>query len=275
MNTVKMMLLLSSVLTTLCYSDNLDGSNHAKGHEGINPGSYSKTNPFWTNNPEIFGDNREKAHVTKMSFNTIEEALNNPNYTDFKNSKNFKSLNGDWKFKLVDHPDQDLKDFYKTSYNTNNWKTIPVPSSWQLHGYDQIRYNDTAYPWEYQKTPINHPDTPKDYNPIGYYKREFNMDKNWGGREVYISFQGVESAYYLYVNGEYVGYSEDSFTGHDFDITKFLKEGSNEIAVKVYRWSDGSWLESQDMIKLSGIFRDVFLYSTPKYKGLYSCNRFR
>lgn len=264
MNTIKMMLLLSSVLTTLCYSDNLDGSNHAKGHEGINPGSYSKNNPFWTNNPEIFGDNREKAHVTKISFNTVEEALSNPNYADFKNSKNFKSLNGDWKFKLVDHPDQDLKDFYKNSYNTKDWKTIPVPSSWQLHGYDQIRYNDTAYPWEYQKTPINHPDTPKDYNPIGYYKREFNIDKNWDGREVYISFQGVESAYYLYVNGEYVGYSEDSFTGHDFDITKFLKEGSNEIAVKVYRWSDGSWLESQDMIKLSGIFRDVFLYSTPK-----------
>ena len=264
MNTLKMMLVLSSVLTTLCYSDNLDGSNHAKGHEGINPGSYSKSNPFWTNNPEIFGDNREKAHVTKMSFNTIEEALNNPNYADFKNSKNFKSLNGDWKFKLVDHPSQDLTDFYKTTYNTKDWKTIPVPSSWQLHGYDQIRYNDTAYPWEYQKTPINHPDTPKDYNPIGYYKREFEVDKNWDGREVYVSFQGVESAYYLYINGEYVGYSEDSFTGHDFDITKYLKKGKNDIAVKVYRWSDGSWLESQDMIKLSGIFRDVFLYSTPK-----------
>ncbi|MEG0135733.1 MAG: glycoside hydrolase family 2 TIM barrel-domain containing protein [Cetobacterium sp.] len=257
-------LLLCSAISILSYSNNLDGSNHASGHEGIKQGTYSKENPFWTNNPEVFGHNREKAHVTKMSFNTVEEALKNPNYSNYKNSKNFKSLNGDWKFNLVDHPDQDLKDFYKSDYDTSKWKKIPVPSSWQLHGYDQIRYNDTAYPWEYQKTGINHPDTPKDYNPIGYYKREFNVGNEWDGRATYISFQGVESAYYVYVNGEYVGYSEDSFTGHDFDITKYLKKGKNEIAVKVHRWSDGSWLESQDMIKLSGIFRDVFLYSTPK-----------
>ena len=90
------------------------------------------------------------------------------------------------------------------------------------------------------------------------------LPKDWDGREVFISFQGVESAYYLYVNGQYAGYSEDSFVGHDFNITPYLKAGKNEISVKVYRWSDGSWLESQDMIKLSGIFRDVFVYSTPK-----------
>ncbi|MGL6113932.1 MAG: glycoside hydrolase family 2 TIM barrel-domain containing protein [Cetobacterium sp.] len=256
--------LLCLLSSGFLYGNNLDGSNHKQGHGNIAPGTYSKDNPFWTNNPETFGDNREKAHVTKMSFNTIEEALVNPNYRDYKNSKNYKSLNGEWKFKLVDHPDQDIKDFYKSNYDVSKWANIPVPSSWQLHGYDQMRYNDTAYPWEYQKTEINHPDTPKDYNPIGYYKKEFVMDDKWNGREVYISFQGVESAYYLYINGEYVGYSEDSFTGHDFDITKYLKPGKNTVAVKVYRWSDGSWLESQDMIKLSGIFRDVFLYSTPK-----------
>lgn len=257
-------LLLCLAISSLSFSNDLDGSNHAKGHENIKPGTYSKENPFWTNNPEIFQDNREKAHVTKMSFDTVEEALKNPNYRDYKNSKNFKSLNGDWKFNIVNHPNEDLKDFYKTTYDTSKWKKIPVPSSWQLHGYDQIRYNDTAYPWEYQKTGINHPDTPKDYNPIGYYKREFTVDKNWNGKEIFASFQGVESAYYLYINGEYVGYSEDTFVGHDFDITKYLKPGKNEIAVKVHRWSDGSWLESQDMIKLSGIFRDVFLYTTPK-----------
>ncbi|MGL4672994.1 sugar-binding domain-containing protein, partial [Cetobacterium sp.] len=264
MTKLKLLLTIYTSIVTISYSNNLDGSNHAKGHEGINPGSFSKSNPFWTNNPEIFSDKREPHHVTKISFNTIEEALNNPNYSDYKNSKNFKSLNGDWKFNIVEHPEKDLKDFYKLSYDSSNWKTIPVPSSWQLHGYDQIRYNDTAYPWEYQKTAINHPDTPKDYNPIGYYKKEFDIDNSWDQREIYISFQGVESAYYLYINGEYVGYSEDSFTGHDFNISKFLKKGKNEVAVKVYRWSDGSWLESQDMIKLSGIFRDVFLYSSPK-----------
>ena len=257
-------LLFCSIFSTLAFTNNLDGSNHGKGHEGIKPGSYSKDNPFWTNNPETFQDNREKAHVTKMSFNSIEEALKNPNYRDYKNSKNFKSLNGEWKFTLVSHPKDDIVEFYKTDFDTSNWKKLPVPSSWQLHGYDQIRYNDTAYPWEYQKTPINYPDTPKDYNPIGYYKREFELNSDWDGRAIYVSFQGVESAYYLYINGNYVGYSEDSFVGHDFDISKYLKKGKNEIAVKVYRWSDGSWLESQDMIKLSGIFRDVFLYSTPK-----------
>ena len=133
-----------------------------------------------------------------------------------------------------------------------------------MHGYDQPRYNDTAYPWEYQDNIPEPPDVPTDYNPIGYYKKKFTIPEGWDNKEVFVSFQGVESAYYLYINGEYVGYSEDSFTGHDFNIGKFLKEGENEISVKVHRWSDGSWLESQDMIKLSGIFRDVFLYSTPK-----------
>lgn len=219
---------------------------------------------FWASNPEKFEDNREKAHSTMMPFNTIEEALNNPNYSDYSNSTNYQTLNGDWKFNIVDKPFQDIKDFYKSDYDISGWDTISVPSSWQLHGYDQPRYNDTAYPWEYQETQPNPPDVPTDYNPIGYYKKSFTIPEGWTDREIFVSFQGVESAYYLYINGEYVGYSEDSFTGHDFNIGKHLKEGENEIAVKVHRWSDGSWLESQDMIKISGIFRDVFLYSTPK-----------
>ena len=252
------------LLSCIAVANELDGSNHATGNRSNETAVASLDNPFWTGNPETFADKRERMHSTMMSFNTIEEALKNPNYSDYKNSKNFLSLNGEWKFKLVDHPDKDIKDFYKEDFDDSKWKKIPVPSSWQLHGYDQPRYNDTAYPWEYQKTAINHPDTPKDYNPIGYYKREMELPKDWDGREVFISFQGVESAYYLYVNGQYAGYSEDSFVGHDFNITPYLKAGKNEISVKVYRWSDGSWLESQDMIKLSGIFRDVFVYSTPK-----------
>ncbi|MGG5461258.1 glycoside hydrolase family 2 TIM barrel-domain containing protein [Clostridium sp. B9] len=219
---------------------------------------------FWANNPEKFHDNREEAHATLMPFNTVEEALNNPNYSDYENSSNYMTLNGEWKFNIVDTYDKDIKDFYKSDFDDSSWDTIPVPSSWQLHGYDQPRYNDTAYPWEYQENLPEPPNVPTDYNPIGYYKKTFTMPEGWDGREVFISFQGVESAYYLYVNGEYVGYSEDSFTGHDFNIGEYLKDGENEISVKVHRWSDGSWLESQDMIKLSGIFRDVFLYSTPK-----------
>ncbi|MGY0394259.1 glycoside hydrolase family 2 TIM barrel-domain containing protein [Fusobacterium sp. SYSU M8A802] len=252
------------LMSCILVANELDGSNHATGNRTNKTAVASLDNPFWTGNPETFADKRERMHSTMMSFDTVKEALENPNYVDFKNSKNFMSLNGEWKFNIVSHPDQDIKDFYKEGFDDSKWKKIPVPSSWQLHGYDQPRYNDTAYPWEYQKTAINHPDTPKDYNPIGYYKRDMELPKNWDGREVFISFQGVESAYYVYVNGQYAGYSEDSFVGHDFNITPYLKAGKNEIAVKVYRWSDGSWLESQDMIKLSGIFRDVFVYSTPK-----------
>ncbi|MPQ44254.1 glycoside hydrolase family 2 TIM barrel-domain containing protein [Clostridium tarantellae] len=223
-----------------------------------------ENNPFWSGNPEKFEDNREKMHSTLMPFNTVEEALNNPNYVDYKNSSNFLSLNGDWKFNIVNTPAEDIENFYETDFDTSNWDTIPVPSSWQLHGYDQPRYNDTAYPWEYQKNLPEPPYTPEEYNPIGYYKTTFTIPENWDGRETFVSFQGVESAYYVYINGEYVGYSEDTFVGHDFNISKYLKPGENEISVKVHRWSDGSWLEAQDMIKLSGIFRDVFLYSTPK-----------
>jgi beta-galactosidase len=250
---------LAATLCTGILLNNVDRSILADVMDQTNNGT-----EFWASNPEKFEDNRERAHATIMPYDTIEEALNNPNYSDYSNSTNYQTLNGDWKFNIVDRPSQDIKDFYKTDYDTSGWNTLAVPSSWQLHGYDQPRYNDTAYPWEYQATNPNPPDVPTDYNPIGYYKRTFTIPKGWNDREVFVSFQGVESAYYLYINGEYVGYSEDTFTGHDFNIAKYLKEGENEIAVKVHRWSDGSWLESQDMIKLSGIFRDVFLYSTPK-----------
>lgn len=250
---------LAATLCTGILLNNIDARVLANVMDKTNDGT-----EFWASNPEKFEDNREKAHATLMPFNTVQEALDNTNYSQYSNSENYQTLNGDWKFNIVNKPTEDIKDFYKTDYDTSKWNTIPVPSSWQLHGYDQPRYNDTAYPWEYQSTIPEPPDVPTDYNPIGYYKRTFTVPSNWDGREVFISFQGVESAYYLYINGEYVGYSEDSFTGHDFNIAKYLKEGENEIAVKVHRWSDGSWLESQDMIKISGIFRDVFLYSTPK-----------
>ena len=139
------------LLSCIAVANELDGSNHATGNRSKETAVASLDNPFWTGNPETFADKRERMHSTMMSFNTIEEALKNPNYSDYKNSKNFLSLNGEWKFKLVDHPDKDIKDFYKEDFDDSKWKKIPVPSSWQLHGYDQPRYNDTAYPWEYQK----------------------------------------------------------------------------------------------------------------------------
>lgn len=130
---------------------------------------------FGANNPEKFEDNREEAHSTLMPFGSIQDALNNPNYSDYSKSENYMALNGEWKFNLVDTYDKDIKDFYKTDFDSSCWDIIPVPSSWQLHGYDQPRYNDTAYPWEYQENIPEPPEVPTDYNPIGYYKKQKHL----------------------------------------------------------------------------------------------------
>ncbi|MCB9249456.1 MAG: DUF4981 domain-containing protein [Ignavibacteriales bacterium] len=145
----------------------------------------------------------------------------------------------------------------------SSWNTIDVPSSWQLKGYDYPIYTNITYPWTGKENP-DPPFAPVEYNPVGFYRTSFSIPQNWNNREVLISFQGVESAFYVWINGKEVGYSEDSFTPAEFNITKFLGKGENTIAVQVHRWSDASWLEDQDFIRLSGIFRDVYLYSIPK-----------
>ncbi|WP_370621935.1 glycoside hydrolase family 2 TIM barrel-domain containing protein [Bacillus sp. JCM 19034] len=139
---------------------------------------------------------------------------------------------------------------------------INVPGHWQLQGYDYPHYTNVRYPWE-GKEDIKPPFAPTEYNPVGQYIRTFTVPKQWRDQPVYISFQGVESAFYVWVNGELVGYSEDTFTPAEFDLTPYLQEGENKLAVEVYRWCDASWLEDQDFWRLSGIFRDVYLYSTP------------
>src|SRR5699024_4388509 len=173
------------------------------------------------------------------------------------------TLNGEWQFNWAKNPEQRPKDFYQEGYDVSGWDTIEVPSSWQLKGYGHPIYTNVTYPW----TGVENPEPPKaptKHNPVGSYKKEFTVPKDWNGDPVYVSFQGVESAFYLWVNGEKVGYSEDSFTPAEFDISDYIKrDGKNTISVEVYRWSDGSWLEDQDMVRLSGIFRDVYLYSTP------------
>lgn len=213
----------------------------------------------WNNNPEIFQVNREPAHATLMPYDTVERALEGKR----ENSPFYQSLNGEWKFHWSENPASRPVDFYETDYDDSSWDTITVPSSWQLEGYDYPIYTNITYPWTGYENP-SPPQAPTVYNPVGSYRQTFTVPKNWDGRQVFISFQGVESAFYLWVNGEKVGYSEDSFTPAEFDITEYVQEGDNTLAVEVYRWSDGSWLEDQDFIRLSGIFRDVYLYSTPK-----------
>lgn len=214
--------------------------------------------PEWNNNPEIFQLNRMEAHATLMPYHTVEEALRGDRYA----SKYYMSLNGSWKFSFADNPEKRIKNFYEKEYDCSTWKEIQVPGHWQLQGYDYPQYTNVRYPWE-GKEDIKPPFAPTQYNPVGSYIRIFTIPENWKGHPVYVSFQGVDSAFYVWLNGEFVGYSEDSFTPAEFDLTPYLVEGENKLAVEVYRWSDASWLEDQDFWRMSGIFREVYLYATP------------
>ncbi|WP_139903692.1 glycoside hydrolase family 2 TIM barrel-domain containing protein [Clostridium thermarum] len=216
--------------------------------------------PEWNNNPEIYEINRMEAHATLIPYNTIEEALEGRREL----SNYYKLLNGRWKFRFAESPSTREVDFYRDSYHCEQWDEINVPGHWQLQGYDYPQYTNITYPWE-GKEDIKPPFAPVKYNPVGQYVTYFSVPDQWKKQPVYISFQGVESAFYVWVNGDFVGYSEDTFDPAEFDITPYLREGSNKLAVEVYRWCDASWLEDQDFWRLSGIFRDVYLYSTPQY----------
>ncbi len=214
----------------------------------------------WDGNPKTYTVNTLKPHATSMPYSTLEEALQ----ANRKSSEWYMTLCGTWKFFHVDKPSQRNDQFFKSGYDVSKWDNITVPSSWQLLGYDHPIYSNVIYPWaasDYIKAPA----APKNFNPVGHYKRTFKVPANWGGKRIRLHFEGVESAYYVWINGKYVGYSENSFTDHEFDVTNLLNtSGENDIAVQVFRWCDGSWLEDQDFIRLSGIYRDVYLYATPK-----------
>ncbi len=205
--------------------------------------------PDWEN-CQIFGINKEPAHCTMQVFGNAQNALANQYY---------KSLNGNWKFNWVPRPAERPVDFYKPNYDCSKWKTIPVPSNWQMLGYGIPIYTNVTYPF-----PKNPPYIAHNNNTVGSYRHKFTIPDNWNGREIFLHFDGVESAFYLWINGKKVGYSQGSRTPAEFDITKYLKPGQNLLAAEVYRWSDGSYLEDQDFWRLSGIFRDVYLFATPK-----------
>ena len=216
----------------------------------------SKINLEWLENPEIFKVNRLDAKSDHKYYKNIEELKSDK--TSLK-----KSLNGSWKFSYSSNLDGIIEDFYKVDYNVENWNNIIVPGHIQLQGYDKPHYVNTMYPWDGHEE-IVPPAIPKLYNPVGSYVTEFEVPKEWGKQPVYISFQGVETAFYLWLNGEFVGYSEDSFTPSEFDISKYCVDGKNKLAVMVVKFSTGSWLEDQDFWRFSGIFRDVYLYTIPK-----------
>ncbi|WP_340114832.1 glycoside hydrolase family 2 TIM barrel-domain containing protein [Maribellus mangrovi] len=213
----------------------------------------------WNNNPAVFQVNRLSAHATLVPYITLANALQ----CDLKVSENYFSLNGQWKFNLVNKPDLRPQDFYEVSFSDQSWDSIWVPSNWQLQGFDYPIYTNVTYPWNGYEN-ISPPAAPTVYNPVGSYRRIFNLPASWESKECILHFDGVESAYYVWINGNYIGYSENSYSPAEFDISSHLTSGSNTIAVQVFRWSDGSWLEDQDFIRLSGIFRDVYIYKIPQ-----------
>ena len=205
-------------------------------------------------NPEMFQQNRESAHVTLVPYADAGMAQSGSR----KDSPFYYTLNGAWKFNWVKAPAERPVDFYRPDYDVSGWDEIPVPANWQLEGYGIPYYVNIQHPF-----PANPPFIPNDNNPVGSYRRDFTIPADWDGRRVFLVFEGVKSAFYCWVNGQKVGYSQDSMTPAEFDITPYLRPGANTIAAEVYRWSDGSYVEDQDFWRLSGIFRDVYLFSTP------------
>ena len=216
-------------------------------------------------NPQVNEMNREPMHAYFTPYTNEANALKQhalPADVRFNVNPATErriSLDGTWQFLFSKNNELCPKDFYKPGYAPRKWSKIEVPGSWELQGFDAPIYTDTRYPF-----PANPPYVPTDYNPVGAYLRDFNVPAGWEGMDIFLDFEGVESAYYVWVNGELAGYAEDSRLPSHFNITKLLKKGKNKLAVKVFRYSDGSYLEGQDYWKYSGIERSVYLYARPQ-----------
>jgi len=206
-------------------------------------------------NPQVVGRNKQPAHATLLPYADLTTAMTG----ERNSSPYFQLLNGDWQFHFVPTPAAAPEDFHRPDFDARGWDIIPVPSNWQMLGYGIPRYLAADYAFDKN----NPPHVQEDTNETGSYRTTFTVPEDWQGRQVFIVFDGVDSAFYLWVNGEQVGYSQDSRLPAEFDITPYIHVGENSLALRVYRWSDGSFLEDQDMWFLSGIFRDVYLFSTP------------
>ena len=215
-------------------------------------------------NTAVNSRNREPARAYSMPLASADAALTDA----LEPATPYRiSLNGTWKISWCGNPALRPLDFWKTDFDDSNWFTIDVPSCVEMRGFGSPGYVNVRYPHANKWPRILNRDTEKpDYNPVSSYRRTFAVPKDWAGRDVFIRFDGVYSAYYVWVNGQMVGYAEDSKLPSEFNITKYLKDGENQLAVEVYRWCDGSYLEDQDMFRYSGIYRDVSLFATPKVR---------
>ena len=221
-----------------------------------------------------FGENKEVGHATYTPYGSEKDMLSDTAFYHtpwvYTQSKSALLLNGDWHFYLVSNPDLRPADFYKMDYDVSSWATIPVPSNWEMHGYDRPIYCNVEYP--HSNTPpfiqaregFNDNGVNYGVNPVGSYVRMFDLPEGWDQNRTFIHFGGIYSAAFVYLNGNYVGYTQGANNVAEFDLSKYLRKGTNKLAVQVFRWSDGSYLECQDMFRMSGIFRDVYLYNVPK-----------
>ena len=208
-------------------------------------------------NPNVNQINRLDAHATFYSYETENLAINNiPQKSEY-----YKTLNGNWKFNWVAKPSEAVKSFEKVDFNAAEWKNIDVPSNWEMRGYGTPIYTNSTYPFFSDFPFINHHD-----NPVGHYIKSFTIDDTWTEKDIILHFGGVSSAFYVWINGQFVGYSEDTRLPSEFNVTKHIKKGKNKIAVKVFRWSDGSYLEAQDHWRMSGIERAVYLQAVSKVR---------
>ena len=216
--------------------------------------SYAQEQRFH-NDHSIFAIKKLKPHADYFAYEKAALASQNK----LEASKRFLSLNGNWKFNWVRSPKERLKNFYNINLDDSNWDTISVPANWEVESFGNPIYLDERYPFT-----TKWPNVPEDYNPVGTYRHTFNITEEWLTDDIILHFAGAKSAMYVYINGQFIGYSQGSKTPAEFKITDYLKRGINQIALQMYRWSDASYLESQDMLRMSGIEREVFIYSKPK-----------
>ena len=223
----------------------------------VQPTQVDASRPDWEN-PAVYARGKLAASATHFPFETREAALAG----DFTKSGRYQTLDGQWSFSFSPSSDNVPAGFEKPEYDVSGWKTIKVPAMWQTEGYDQPRYNNITYPF-----PANRPLIPHATNPVGSYRRTFEIPAAWSGQDVILHIGAAGSAYRVWVNGVEAGYSEDSKLPSEFDVTSLLKPGQkNIVAIQIHRWSDGSYLEDQDFWRVSGIERSVYLKAAPKVR---------
>ena len=206
--------------------------------------------------PQYFCDRRLEAHSDHKFYSSVMDM--ETGYESFK-----ESLNGLWKFHYARNYEASVKGFEKEEYSCMSWEDIHVPAHIQMEGYDVPQYVNTQYPWEGHDE-IHPGEIPEFFNPVASYVKYFTVPERMKGKQLFISLQGAESGLAIWLNGRFVGYSEDSFTPSEFELTEYVKDGENKLAVQVFKWTSSSWCEDQDFYRFSGIYRDVYLYTVPR-----------